>query len=52
MNWFAQIESPRTLRSGHGLVLGGRLLSFGRVERPLKLSVSLGRDVLLMRRSD
>jgi hypothetical protein len=46
------LESPRTLRSSHGLVLSGRLLSPGRVERPLKSSVSLSRDGRLIGRSD
>ena len=35
-----RIESTRTLRSHHGMVISGRLLSSGRVERPLKMSVS------------
>jgi hypothetical protein len=52
MSWIKQIESPRTLGSGLGLVLSGRLLSSGRVERPLKMSVFLSRDQRLMRRSD
>jgi len=38
MNLALVIESPRTLSSHHGMVLSGRLLSFGRVERPLKRS--------------
>ena len=52
MNVISQIDSPRTLTSRHGLVLSGRLLSSGRVERPLKMSVPLSRDERFMNRSD
>jgi hypothetical protein len=52
MSVFTQVESTALLRSSHGLVNSGRLLSSGRVERPLKVSASLGRDLGLQRRSD
>ena len=38
MNEFFQTESTRALRSHHGMVISGRLLSSGRVERPLRRS--------------
>jgi len=51
MIWFS-IESMRALRTHHGMVISGRFLSFGRVERPLKVSETLSRDERLMNRSD